>query len=444
MSHKLSVFGLGYVGLATAACFASRRTPVIGVDIDEEKVDLVNKGKSPVYEKGLEGIIRKSVNLGMLKATADPYEAVSNTGISMITVGTPLGSDGRINLKPCKEVSRQVGEVLREKKGYRVIAIKSTVPPGTTQNIVKAILEKSSGKRCGEEFGLVVNPEFLREGHAVEDTLKPSRIIIGAEEGKSEGLVIKFYKKVYGKKMPPLVKTNPQTAELVKYASNAFLALKVSFINEIADLASRVPGVDVKTVAAGMGFDPRISPHFLRAGLGYGGSCLPKDLQVLISTAQDLGLNPIILKATSEVNDQRPKQLLGMVQGSLGGIKGRRIAILGLAFKPDTDDLRDAVSIKVVENLLGEGATVVVHDPMALADFKRIFAERVEYAETARDCIQGADCAVMVTEWKEYERLRASDFKRRMKEPILIDGRRVFDPKNFIGQIDFHAIGLGT
>jgi UDPglucose 6-dehydrogenase len=320
--------------------------------------------------------------------------------------------------------------------------VKSTVLPTTTENVVRRIIEEASGKRCSEEFGLCVNPEFLREGSAVEDTFKPDRIIIGEVDKRSGDYLEEIYREFYGDELPPIIRTNPVNAEMIKYANNAFLAMKVSFINMIANLCQKIPGADVEIIARGIGLDKRIGPLFLKAGAGWGGSCFSKDIEALLDYAIKNGVELPLIEATLKVNRSQPYRVVELARELIGGLNGRRISVLGLAFKPGTDDVRDAVSIKIVRRLLDEGAKVVVYDPKAMDNAKRIFGEDVEYASNVEECLKDSECAIVVTEWDEFRKLRPEDFIKLMKTPAVVDGRRIYDPEAYSKKLKFKAIGL--
>ena len=441
---KISILGLGYVGLCTAVSFASKRFKIIGVDVNSEKVKMINEGKAPIYESGLDELLKRSVDSQMLHCAEDCGYAVRNSGISFITVGTPYRPDVSIDLKYVKSVAKSVGNALKNKEEYHMVVVKSTVLPGTTEKIVIPIIEKHSGKRCGLAFDVCYNPEFLREGSAIKDILNPDRIIIGEFSRQSGDRLESLYRDFYENKLPPVIRTNPSTAELIKYVNNCFLAMKISFMNTIANICQEIPEADVTTVAKAIGLDRRISPLFLNPGLGYGGSCLPKDIRALVSFSQKLGYKPSLLKAVEEVNILQPYKVVRLANRLLGKIRGKRIAVLGLAFKPNTDDLRDAVSIEVVKGLLKEKAEVVVYDPAAIKNAEKLFKDKVRYASTAFECISDADCCIIVTEWPEFKALKCEDFIRRMRTPVVIDGRRIYDPKEFSRKLIFAAIGLGV
>ena len=444
MGYKISSFGLGYVGLCSALCFADKNFTSIGVDIDQEKVQTIIEGRSPIYEPSLHTLLQECLDRGTFRCSTNPCEAVMESDISFITVGTPGLPNGSIDLTYIRQVARDIGKALKEKSSYHLVVVKSTVPPGTTEKKIKPILETHSGKRCGTDFDLCINPEFLREGSALHDTLNPDRIVIGEYDKKSGDILEALYRDFYKEKTPPIVRTNLPTAELIKYASNAFLAAKISFINTIANICEKTPGVDITTIAKVMGLDRRISPHFLNAGLGYGGSCFPKDLKALIAYSKKLSYTPELLQAVENINETQPYKAVLLCKNLLSDLKNKKIAILGLAFKPNTDDMREARSIPIINQLLKEGANVTAYDPAALENAKFIFKNKIEYASSAADCIKNADCGILVTEWKEFKKLTPEDFIQNMKQSILIDGRRIYNPEEFGKKLKFAAIGLGS
>jgi len=435
--------GTGYVGLSTAVAFAKKGYQVIASTHDSEKVAMINRGIAPFYEPELQETLEQVVKRKMLKCTLNTEEAVLNSDISFITVGTPSKPDGSIDLQFIKNSAYEIGEALKKKETYHLIVIKSTVLPGTTEKIVKPIIERHSGRSCGIEFGLCMNPEFLREGSALHDTLHPDRVVIGEYDKKSGNILESLYRDFYGERIPPIIRTNLTTAELIKYASNAFLATKISFINFMANLCQKIPGADVKTVAEGMGLDKRIGPLFLNAGLGYGGSCFPKDVKALIAYSKSLGCDPSLLEAVEKINESQPYTAIELCKRFLGNLKGKKIAILGLAFKPNTDDMREARSIPIISQLLKEGAKITAYDPAATENAKSIFKNKIAYTSSAIECIKGANCCILVTEWEEFKKLKPRDFIENMKQPILIDGRRIYNPEEFNRKLKFAAIGLG-
>jgi len=439
---RLSIFGLGYVGLTFAVCLADSGFQVLGYDVDEEKIREISNGKAPFYEPGLNNLIKRTVSSGKLRLVSDPVEAAADSDIIFITVGTPERSDGSVDLTHVNDVLKSIGSVLNWKREYHLIVLRSTVPPGTSREAIKA-LERISGRKSGEDFGFCFNPEFLREGNAIEDTLHPDRIIIGELDEKSGNLLEDFYRRFYGNRMPPVLRTTLENAELIKYAANAFLAMKISFINMIARLCEKTPNADVEVVAKGIGLDKRIGPYFLRAGLGFGGSCFPKDLKGLLAYARRLNVRLPLVEATLQINEDQPLRAVQLAEKLLGDLKGRRIAILGLAFKPNTSDMRNAVSIKLINELLKRNAIVVAYDPAAMDNARMIFGDKIKYAKSVNECLQGAEAAIIVTEWNEFKQLTPDDFIKYMKNPIVIDGRRIYDPSRFTAKLRYKAIGLG-
>ncbi|KPV64533.1 MAG: UDP-glucose 6-dehydrogenase AglM [Candidatus Bathyarchaeota archaeon BA2] len=442
-SYCISIVGTGYVGLCTAVAFATKGYQAITSTHDKQKSASINKGIPPFYELNLQETLQKVVRDGHLECTLKRQEAILNTDITFIAVATPSKPDGSIDLQHIENAAKEVGQALNKKDTYHLVVVKSTVVPGTTENVVKPILEKYSCAHCGVDFGLCMNPEFLREGSALHDALNPDRIIIGEHDQKSgDGLEV-FYRDFYAEKMPPLIRTNLPTAELIKYASNAFLATKISFINTVANICEKIPGADVTMVAKGIGLDKRIGPLFLNAGLGYGGSCFPKDVKALIAHSKTLGYAPDLLEAVENVNETQLYKAVQLCRNLLIDLKGKNIAILGLAFKPNIDDIREARSILIINQLLKEGANIIAYDPVAILKAKSIFKNKIKYASSSIECLKGADCCILVTEWEEFKKLKPEDFTKNMRQTILIDGRRVYNPEEFSKKLKFAAIGLG-
>jgi UDPglucose 6-dehydrogenase len=439
--HALSFIGLGPVGLCTAVCFATKGYRVMASEIDEEKAFQIKKGKPPFFEQDLKEMLQKSLKSGKLRIVTNNEEAIQESDITFIAVGTPSKADGSINLDYVIDASEDMGKALRKKETHCVV-VRSTVTPGTTLNVVKPILEENSGKKCGKDFLLCFNPEFLREGNAIESTLNPDYIAIGGYNKKSTDALENLYKEFYQENLLPIVKTNIPTAELIKYANNAFLATKISLMNTIANICEKTPGVDVTEIAEAIGKDYRINPYFLNAGLGWGGSCFPKDLKAFIAYSKKLGYSPTLIQATYRANQDQIKFTTQKVKKELKTLKGKKIAILGLAFKPDTDDVREARSIRVINELLKQGAKITAYDPMATSNAVKILKEKIGYAPSAIECLKDADCAILVTEWEEFKKLKPEDFTRNMRNPILIDGRRIYNPKEF-KKLHYIAIGLG-
>jgi UDPglucose 6-dehydrogenase len=442
--QKISVLGIGYVGLCTAVGFASKGYNVIASTHDAEKADKINKGIPPFYEPNLQNLLEETVKVGTLKCLVNQTEeAVRETSITFNAVGTPSRKDGSIDLQFIETSSRDIGKALAKKNSYHVVVVKSTVVPGTSQDVVKPIIEKESEKKCGSDFGLCMNPEFLRQGSAFEDTLHTDRIVIGEFDKKSGDVLDGIYRDFYGEKLPPIIRTTLSTAELIKYASNSLLATKISYINSIANLCEKIPGADIKVVSLAMGLDKRIGPLFLNAGLGYGGSCFPKDVKAIIAHSNSLGYRLELLESVESVNKTQPLKAVQFCEELLGSLKGKQVAVLGLAFKADTDDMREARAIPIIDNLIAKGANVTAYDPVAMPTAEKIFGSKIRFAVSVMECLRNADCCILVTEWDEFKRLKPDDFIKNMRRPILVDGRRIYDPEEFGRVMDFRAIGLG-
>jgi UDPglucose 6-dehydrogenase len=440
----ISVIGIGYVGLCTALAFASKGFKVIASDNDEEKVSKIRQGIAPFFEYGIQGLLENALQKANFKCLSNQTrKVILETDLTFITIGTPSKPNGDNNLQFMKSATRDIGKAISQKDKYHLVIVKSTVLPGTTQKIIKTILEKESTKKCGVDFGLCMNPEFLQQGSALKNILHPDRIIIGTYDEKSGSMLGRVYKAFYGKNLPPIIMTSLPTAELIKYASNSFLATKISFINMIADICEKIPGGDVKTVATAMGLDKRIGQLFLNAGLGYGGSCFPKDLKALITLSKKFGFKPQLLEAVENINNKQSSKAVQFCKEQLGKLEGKRISILGLAFKPNTDDMREAQSIPIITQLIQEGARIIVYDPVAIPAAKIIFKNKIEYATSIAECLENAECCILVTEWSEFKKLEPEDFIKKMKHPILIDGRRIYNPELFGQKLKFTAIGLG-
>ena len=401
------------MGLVSGACFAKLGNTVICVDVDKKKVQLINNGASPIYEEELDNILTKYKN--SIRATTDYEDAVNNTDVTFICVGTPSESDGGIDLSFVKDAAIAIAEQLKKKDRWHLVVMKSTVLPGTTKDVVLPLLEKHSGKKIGTDFGLAMNPEFLKEGVAVKDFLEPDRIVIGFYDEKSRNTLRDLYKEFNC----PLAETSLSAAEMIKYASNAILATKISFINEIGNMCKGL-GIDTYEVADGVGLDKRIGRAFLDSGIGWGGSCFPKDLDALIAWAKKMGNDHRIAKSVVEVNDMQPLKLVEILKKHIPSLKGKTIGVLGLAFKPDTDDIRESRAIPIVGELVKQGAEVKAYDPKAAENFKKIYPQ-IEYCSSADETLQ-SDAVLITTEWDEF---RTLDYNGR----IVIDGRRLDEAK---------------
>ncbi|MFA4662864.1 UDP-glucose dehydrogenase family protein [Pyrococcus kukulkanii] len=411
---KISIIGSGYVGVVTGIGFAKLGNEVIFVDIEERKIELINQGTPPIYEEGLKDLMNEL--RGRYYATRDYEEAILNSDVTFICVGTPSLKDGSIDLSYVKSAAENIGKVLKKKDEYHVVVVKSTVLPGTTEGIVRPILERYSGKRAFKDFGLAMNPEFLREGVALRDFLNPDRIVIGVQDERTRKVLEELYAPIDAPKLIVDIKT----AEMIKYASNAFLATKISFANEIGNICKKL-GIDSWKVFEGVGLDHRISPHFFRSGIGFGGSCFPKDLKALISKAREIGEEPLILEAVLKVNERQPLKLIELIKKHVPELRGKTVGVLGLAFKPNTDDVRETRAYVVIKKLLEEDAIVIAYDPRAMENFRHLYPDvgtKVNYAQSAREVLEATNIILILTEWEEFEKL---DYSGK----IVIDGRRI-------------------
>lgn len=423
---KISVIGTGYVGTVSAVCFAELGHEVICVDIDKPKIDKINAGIPPIYEEGLSELLKKHAGK-KLKGTSDYRFAVMNSDVSFISVGTPSDADGNIDLGIVKSASSSLGEALKDKKDYHVIVVKSTVVPETTEKVVLPIIEKYSNKHVGD-FGIAMNPEFLREGKAIHDFMHPDKIVVGSMDKRSGDIVASLYSGLNCE----VTRTNPRTAEMIKYVNNAFLATKISFSNEIGNICKQLD-INTYEVMKAVGKDARIGPHFLNSGAGFGGSCFPKDVKALIGKAKEIGYKPSLLESVMKVNDQQPGRMVLLLKKELGNLKGKKIAVLGLAFKNDTDDIRESRSIPVIKELVDNGAVVNAYDPMANESMSRLFGN-INYFSNAADALKNADGCLVMTEWDEFKSLD-KEFDL-MSTKLIIDGRHMLTPgkgRKYIG-----------
>ena len=431
------VGGTGYVGLTTAVCLASKGHLVFCVGKTREKVEKIARGVPVIYEDGLKEMLGSVLKKEKLIATMDLNGSVQNSDVSFICVGTPNREDGNIDLTHIEEAAKGVGRALTGRKEYCVVAVKSTVIPGTTEKLVIPILERFSRKKAGADFGVCMNPEFLREGHAVKDFLFPKGqgVVIGELDRKSGDVLFEIYKDFDA----DILRTDLRAAEMIKYARNSYLAKDVSFANEIANICQKI-GVDYLEVKRGIEMDSRIGKgRFLSAGAGFGGSCFPKDVKALMAKAKEIGIKPRMLEATLRVNDAQPYKIVELTKQVLGQLKGKKIGVLGLAFKPGTDDVREAASIKVINGFLLEGAEVFAYDPEALDNARKIFGDKIVYEGKAEEALISADACVIVTEWPEFADPRLYD---HMRSKVIVDGRRVLDPNLLPPGFTYHAIGF--
>ncbi len=417
----IAVVGSGYVGLVTGACLADFGMYVTCVDNDANKIERLRQGQVPIYEPGLEALIAKNAQAGRLKFTTQLKEAVETALAVFIAVGTPPREDGSADLSYVVEVAEAVAQYMN---GYKVVVTKSTVPIGTGQ-LIEEIIRKRNGNY---PFSVVSNPEFLREGSAIEDFMRPDRVVIGAKDPQAIAIMKDIYAPLYLIETPFVI-TNVESSELIKYASNAFLATKITFINEVATLCERI-GADVHHVARGMGLDRRIGGKFLHAGPGYGGSCFPKDTKALTEIAHRAGMNFEIVETVVRVNEAIKQRMIEKIFGACGGsVAGLAVAVLGLSFKPETDDMRESAAIPIVAALVAGGARVRAFDPAAMANARELLAAEVEYCEDAYDAARGADCIVLLTEWNQFRSLDLRRIKEIVRRPLLVDLRNVYEPE---------------
>jgi UDPglucose 6-dehydrogenase len=424
------VIGTGYVGLVTGACLADLGHTVLCVDRDSEKIEALSAGRVPIYEEGLEALVRKNLESGDLRFTTDVQEAVSKSKFVFITVDTPPDEVGRADMTHVEQVARSIAGSVND---YKVIINKSTVPIGSTK-MVQRIIEESMEEYC--EYDVVSNPEFLREGRAVSDFLNPSRIVIGSDSQKAVILLTELYRGLDA----PLLVTDPVSAEMIKYASNAFLATKVTYINAIANLCEAV-GADVREVAIGMGYDERIGFEFLKPGPGFGGSCFPKDCRALLTISRDHGYDFDLLDGVLEVNQEQHERIVTKVDRMAGGLKGKKVGVLGLAFKANTDDVRESPAVKVTRMLLKRGAQVTAFDPRAMDNARREISG-AGFAESAYEVARGADILVLLTEWDEFKWLDYERVRELMARPLIVDARNCLDP-GVLRKLGFTYEGIG-
>lgn len=425
---KLCCIGTGYVGLVTGVCMADLGNEVICVDIDEKKIKNLKKNILPIYEPGLEDLVKR--NKKRLTFTTSLKEGVQNSDIIFIAVGTPPAENGDADLTFVKNVAKEIGKNMNAGK---IIVDKSTVPAGTGDIVESLVAEYSKGKY---KFDVASCPEFLKEGSAIADFMNPDRVVIGCNNKKAAEKVAEIFKPLNSK----IIIADIRSAEMIKHASNTFLAMKISFINEIANICERV-GADVETVANGMGLDSRIGKKFLNAGAGYGGSCFPKDVAALGFMARKEDYEPILLNAVMEVNKQQRKIMINKIKNIMGTLEGKKVGILGIAFKPNTDDIREAVAIDIILALLEKGCKVKAYDPVAMKNAKKAL-EGVEFADSAYDAAEGCECLVVLTEWNEFKELDLKKIKGLMKKPRIVDGRNIYDPET-VRKLGFQYTGVG-
>lgn len=430
---QIAVIGTGYVGLVTGACFAEFGVDVTCVDVDAEKIERLETGIMPIYEPGLEQLVAKNANAGRLRFTTNAKQAIEQSLVIFLAVGTPPKDDGSPDLSFVESAARTIAQHMN---GYKVIVTKSTVPIGTGERIRELIREHQNTKI---NFGIVSNPEFLREGAAINDFMRPDRVVLGSREEEAIAIMRDLYRPLYLIEAPFVI-TSLEAAELTKYAANAFLATKISFINEVANLCEKI-GCDVHDVARGMGMDRRIGGKFLHPGPGFGGSCFPKDTRALASVARQFGSDSLIVDSVIEVNRRQQLSMLSKIEKLVGDLTGKKIAVLGLAFKPETDDMREAPSVEIIRGLRERGARVFAYDPVAMSEARKILPG-IEFAEDEYAAVKEADALVFVTEWNQFRALDMSRIRDLMKSPLIADLRNIYDPTD-MRELGFSYIGVG-
>lgn len=445
---KITIIGAGHVGLVTAACLANKGHQVTCVEIRTETVEMLQRGAMPFFEPGLEELVRQGVKNGRLRVITDLKEGMSGSQLSLIAVGTPT-VDGDIDLTYLLSAAAQIGKILKKFEGYHVVAVKSTVVPGTTENYVRRELERASGLKAGD-FGLCMNPEFLREGTAISDCMEPDRIVIGQWDERSG----KVLAQLYGSFDCPILCTTLQNAEFIKYTSNTLLATLISFSNEIASLCERVPGADIETVMKGLHLDKRITPvvdgkkispeilTYLRAGSGFGGSCLPKDVNAFRAFAKKLKAKTPVLDSVMEVNHRRPQQIIRLLEKTIGKVRGKIITVLGLAFKPGTDDLRESPAVRIIKQLIKKGAKVRAYDPIASNSAKSSLGlNEVNFYDNPESALSGADAALIATACPEFTQWDWIFLGNKMRKPVIVDGRNALGKIEFPSHIVYQPVG---
>ena len=438
---KIVVVGTGYVGLVTGTCLAEVGIDVICVDVDTKKIENLKNGILPIYEPGLDKLVHKNYDKGRLRFSTNLAESIKGADVAFIAVGTPPGEDGSADLQYVLTVAREIGENMSD---YGVIITKSTVPVGTAKKVKKAIKDALDARGANIDYDVASNPEFLKEGAAVNDFMKPDRIVVGVESDKARAILEKLYHPFVLNGHPVLFMDIP-SAEMTKYAANAMLATKISFMNDMANLCE-IMGADVNLVRKGIGTDPRIGNKFIYPGIGYGGSCFPKDVKALVRTARENGYEMRILQSVEDVNEDQKYLLFNKIMKRFdGNIKGKKFAMWGLSFKPNTDDMREAPSLVIIDNLVKEGATVTAYDPVAMDEARHMIGDKINYAKDEYTALEGADALLVVTEWPEFRIPDFDDVKSRLSGHLIFDGRNIFERSEMKKMgIEYHCVGLNT
>jgi UDPglucose 6-dehydrogenase len=438
---RITIFGSGYVGLVTGACLADAGNHVVCVDIDERKIEMLKRGEVPIHEPGLDAVVKRNFEAGRLSFTTNAREGVDHGQFQVIAVGTPPDDDGSADLRYVLAVARTIGEHMAE---YKVVITKSTVPVGTADKVREAVAQSLKARDASIEYDTVSNPEFLKEGAAIADFMKPDRVVVGTDSARAADLMRTLYEP-FTRNHDRMIVMDVRSSELTKYAANAMLATKISFMNELANLAEHF-GADIEAVRLGIGSDPRIGYAFIYPGVGYGGSCFPKDVQALKRSADEVGYAASLLSAVEDVNNRQKRVLFHKIKAHFGDLHGKTIAIWGLAFKPNTDDMREAPSRVLMESLWAAGAKVRAYDPVAMPECQRIYGDRADLVlcKTSPEAVKGADALAVVTEWQEF---RSPDFdyiKTALRTSVIFDGRNLYDPAHMArAGFGYHAIGRG-
>ena len=438
---KITIFGSGYVGLVTGACLADAGNQVLCVDVDERKIALLKSGGVPIHEPGLEGVVKRNVDAGRLSFTTDAKQGVDHGLFQLIAVGTPPEEDGSADLRYVLAVAHTIGEHMTD---YKVVVTKSTVPVGTADKVRVAVAGSLAARGAAIDYDTVSNPEFLKEGAAIADFMKPDRVVVGTDSTRASDLMRALYEP-FTRNRDRMIVMDVRSAELTKYAANAMLATKISFMNELANL-SEFLDADIEQVRLGIGADPRIGYAFIYPGAGFGGSCFPKDVRALKHSAGEVGYEAAILGAVEQVNDRQKKILFGKIQAHFGDLRGRTIAVWGLAFKPNTDDIREASSRVLIESLWAAGAAVRAYDPVAMPECRRVYGERADLVlcKSSPEALVGADALAIVTEWQEFRSPDFDHIKTALKTPVIFDGRNLYDPAHMArAGFSYYAIGRG-
>jgi UDPglucose 6-dehydrogenase len=435
---KIAIIGLGFVGLSLTAVLASKGYKTIGIDVDKLKCNKISQGNSTFFEPKLEKMLRDGLKKDLV--ISNNFSLINDCDYIFVTVGTPQRSNGAIDLSMIKKAVTSIGEIIRHSKNNPIILIKSTVIPGTMQDIILPILEERSNKKAGKDFGLISNPEFLQESSAIKDTIYPHVIVLGGYKTKFMKKMQSFFHKLHPN--IPIIITNHQTSEMIKYANNSFLATKISFINQLSSICQNIPGANIDDIATTIGLDPRIGKQFLNAGPGYGGSCLPKDIKALINFSDKAGIKPTLLHAVEKTNENQLEQIIKLIKKIIGKDSGVQISVLGTAFKPDTDDIRDSISVELIKKLLvlKNKSKIIIYDPKAMNNTKKLFEDKIRYAKSISESIKNSKIIILMVNWKEFQGLNNNSFKKSSRVKI-IDCRRILADKKF--DADYYAIGIG-